>query len=158
MPTDEDLEDAADRGDVDGVRALLAAGADPNAENVADAPIFHTALRRGDEAMLRAFVGYGARIAAVGDNGRTVLHGLASSRDGSPLLRFVVDLGVDPNTQDATGWTALHLAAANGYERNVEALLAAGASPSVTTRHGLSPADVAARNGHDGIAARLRVR
>jgi uncharacterized protein len=46
------------------------------------------------------------------------------------------------------GWTALHVAATYGYIRSVRLLLDAGADPAARTPDGLTPAQMAAANGH----------
>eukprot|EP00250_Pteridium_aquilinum_P033682 c607_g1_i1 orf=185-3403(+) len=68
---------------------------------------------------------------------------------------------VNINFRDAQGWTALHWAAKCGRERTVVALLAVGADPGVKTDPtpdfpaGQTPADLASRWGHKGIAGYL---
>lgn len=69
--------------------------------------------------------------------------------------------GVGVNFRDVKGWTALHWAASYGRERTVAFLISIGASPGALTDptpmypSGETPADLAACNGHKGIAGYL---
>ncbi|WVZ65971.1 hypothetical protein U9M48_015251 [Paspalum notatum var. saurae] len=69
--------------------------------------------------------------------------------------------GFSLDFRDSSGWTALHWAAYCGREKMVAALLSAGANPSLVTdpTHddpaGHTAADLAARQGYDGLAAYL---
>ncbi|CAK9145637.1 unnamed protein product [Ilex paraguariensis] len=63
--------------------------------------------------------------------------------------------------RDKFGWTALHWAAYFGREKMVAALLSAGAKPNLVTHPtsknpgGSTAADLASKNGYDGLAAYL---
>ena len=64
--------------------------------------------------------------------------------------------GCDVNQPDRRHRTALHWAAAKGHEDTVATLLASGANIRATARWGAggyTAADLAAANGHGGIAA-----
>ncbi|KAL5197132.1 hypothetical protein ABZP36_000644 [Zizania latifolia] len=69
--------------------------------------------------------------------------------------------GFSLDFRDSSGWTALHWAAFHGREKMVAALLSLGANPSLVTDPttespgGLTAADLAARQGYDGLAAYL---
>ncbi|KAL5197714.1 hypothetical protein ABZP36_001226 [Zizania latifolia] len=69
--------------------------------------------------------------------------------------------GFSLDFRDSFGWTALHLAAYHGREKMVASLLSAGANPSLVTDPtpespgGLTAADLAAKQGYDGLAAYL---
>ena len=52
--------------------------------------------------------------------------------------------------------TALHLSAEHGHIRNVEYLLDAGASFTLRDKNGLTPLDLADRNGHDKCVLMLK--
>ena len=57
----------------------------------------------------------------------------------------------NPNYQGPFGNTLLHGAAANGDVREVERILAAGADPFITNRHGHSPLRIALIAGHPAV-------
>ncbi|KAF6156963.1 hypothetical protein GIB67_039724 [Kingdonia uniflora] len=69
--------------------------------------------------------------------------------------------GLSLDFRDAAGWTALHWAAYYGREKMVAVLLSAGANPSLVTDPtaefpgGCTAADLASKNGYDGLAAYL---
>ncbi|WOL00294.1 calmodulin-binding transcription activator 5-like isoform X2 [Canna indica] len=69
--------------------------------------------------------------------------------------------GLSLDFRDTQGWTALHWAAHYGREKMVAALLSAGANPSLVTdptsesRGGRTAADLASKQGYEGLAAYL---
>lgn len=73
----------------------------------------------------------------------------------------IVAAGVSVNIRDTRGWSALHWAAFHGREETVVALVTLGAAPGAVTDPtpnfpaGLTPADLASKQGHKGIAGYL---
>lgn len=69
--------------------------------------------------------------------------------------------GLSLDYRDKFGWTALHWAAFYGREKMVATLLSAGAKPNLVTDPtsenpgGCTAADLASKNGYDGLAAYL---
>ncbi|KAL3641901.1 hypothetical protein CASFOL_012716 [Castilleja foliolosa] len=69
--------------------------------------------------------------------------------------------GLSMDYRDKFGWTALHWAAYHGREKMVAALLSTGAKPNLVTDPtsenpgGSTPADLASKNGYDGLAGYL---
>lgn len=76
------------------------------------------------------------------------LHEAASTGDLNSLEDYL-NKGLDPNEPDPEwgGRTPLHIAAAAGHKRCVNALLMAGASVNVTTESGWTPAHCACETG-----------
>ncbi|XP_058193091.1 calmodulin-binding transcription activator 4 [Rhododendron vialii] len=76
-------------------------------------------------------------------------------------LNLVINSGVSTNFRDINGWTALHWAAHFGREKMVAALIASGAAagavtdPSSLDPTGKTPASIAAKSGHKGLAGYL---
>jgi uncharacterized protein len=79
----------------------------------------------------------------------------ARARDGA-AARALIARGVDVNTADGDGSTALHWAAGNGDVALTEALLKAGANVKAVTRiGGMSPLFLAAKSGNAEVVSAL---
>jgi hypothetical protein len=83
-------------------------------------------------------------------------------------MTLLLDAGLDINTTDTTGRTALHGAALQGYDQVVRFLAERGAKLDIKDKRGFTPLDVAmglaggvgfdgkASNPHESTAALLR--
>lgn len=90
--------------------------------------------------------------------GRSTIHAAAITKD-SKCLPLLINAGANVNAQcgpRADNKTALHICTEYGYVQNVDVLLAAGASHTVTDNNGLTAFDVAERCGHDKIMEMLK--
>lgn len=117
---------------------------------------------------LAAFLGHGAAIAALLDAGAGArifsrameqnlpIHAAAAGRriDKAAYGKLIAATG-DPDLPQKQGYTALMIAAANGFAHGVEALLETGADKTVKTADGKTAADYARERGHDALAERL---
>lgn len=74
--------------------------------------------------------------------------------DKASLAKLVAATG-DPDALQKQGYTALMIAAANGFADAVDVLLAAGADKSLKTPDGKTAADFARERGHEALVARL---
>ena len=63
-------------------------------------------------------------------------------------VKSLLDKGMDPNTQDKNGSTAILVSAANGRVDTIELLLKHNADPSITHNIGQTPLIVSAGKGH----------
>lgn len=121
------VADAAQRGDVAQVRALLADGADVNAAQGDGMTALHWAALDGREEMVRVLLYAGASTGAITRLGSyTPLH-LASRNGHAGVARELLDGGADPAPVSATGVTPLHFAAAAGVPGVIETLIEHGA-------------------------------
>ena len=68
-------------------------------------------------------------------------------------VELALALGIDVNIANANGDTALHVAAARGYDTVIELLVAAGASSEITNDDGQTPLEVA-RSGSRRLGVR----
>lgn len=102
---------AAFFGGADAVRWLLAAGADPNAddENALGVRPLHSAAAVGDHGAARALLEAGADPDARQRGGFTALHAAAHS-DDPELARLILDHGADPALANDEGADAAALA------------------------------------------------
>jgi ankyrin repeat protein len=109
------VADAARRGDIEAVKALLKEGADVNAPEGDGMTALHWAAERGDLDLANLLVYGGANLRAVTRIGQyTPLH-IAARTGHAPLVRALVTAGADVSAVSApSGVTALHLAANAG--------------------------------------------
>ena len=82
---------------------------------------------------------------------------LAAAASGdAPMVRAVVDAGVDVECADECGFTPLVLAAWRGRVGAARAMLAAGADPAAVVAGGVTAARAARANGHAGVLRVIR--
>ena len=126
-PPDSTVADAAMRGDLQKVRALLGEGADVNTARPDGMTALHYAAQRGDVATVRALLRAGANtISATRIGAYTPLH-LASRGGRASVVKALLEVGGDARAATTNGTTPLHLAAAAGSADAVAALLDHGA-------------------------------
>jgi ankyrin repeat protein len=126
-PPDAPVADAAMRGDVEAVRALVKQGADVNAAHGDGMTALHWAAENGSVEIAQILVTAGASTSAVTRHGGfTPLH-VAARAGRAEVAKALLAAGADPNVTTASGATALHQAAGAGNVETVEALLAKGA-------------------------------
>ncbi|KAK6118384.1 hypothetical protein DH2020_047801 [Rehmannia glutinosa] len=110
--------------------------------------------------LLQKIVEGGKGPSVLDEGGQGVLH-FAAALGYDWAIPPTIAAGVSVNFRDANGWTALHWAAYYGRERTVGFLISLGAAPGAVTDptpikpSGRTPADLAASNGHKGIAGYL---
>ena len=128
-PPDSPVADAAMRGDVEAVRALLQDGADVNAAQGDGMTALHWAAEAGDLEMVGMLLYAGANVQGVTRLGDyTPLH-LASNAGNERVVAGLLEAGADASAYTTTGEvTPLHFAAASGSAASVEVLLGHGAA------------------------------
>jgi ankyrin repeat protein len=139
------LKGAVEANNPGATRLLLDAGANPDIGQ----PIGE-AVGRGDHRCLELLLSHGARVARTWAVGAAVFHDDAGAL---VLLLDALRAGGGQSGQEAT--EALPDAAANASPDVVAALLAAGASPTVSDDHRVSALRLAVRAGKDETAALL---
>jgi len=125
-PVDTALIRAARSADVEALRLLVAAGADPA-----------RAEPDGFNAVLAVAAGPEIPPLTVVDRERP------AEPDALVALEFLLERGVDANAADAFGATALHTAAKRGYPEVIRFLAVRGAKLDATDRSGRTPLDYA---------------
>lgn len=129
------LHQAAARGDVAAIRALVAAGADVNGRDDRGLTALSWAARGGH---------------------RVGPHRCAGEAEERPaVIAALLDLGADANLQDtrprglgqSSGWTPLHVALHHEQFRSAAVLLQRGADPNLRSDQGLSVMEMAAAEG-----------
>jgi ankyrin repeat protein len=127
-PVNAPVADAASRGDVTAVQALLRQGVDASAAQGDGMTALHWAADRGDAAMAEMLVHAGANVSAATRLGEyTPLH-LASRAGHAAVAQVLLAAGASVSAKTTPGGTTpLHLAAESGSVETVTALLAKGA-------------------------------
>ncbi len=132
-PPDTPVADAAMRGDLEAVRALVRAGADVNSSHGDGMTALHWAAERGDVALASLLLQAGARVDAGTRIGRYQPLHLAVRQGHREVALALLQAVADPVARTTnSGVTPLHLAAAAGDPVIVSALLERGADPEVT--------------------------
>ena len=151
---DPRLADAAQRRDLDAVRALLADGHEVDAPQADGATALAWAAHRDDLAMADALLRAGADPDAANDLGVTPLM-LAAENGGAPMVERLLGAGADPNRARPAGGTALMMAARSGGTAAVRRLIAAGADIDAAARGGQTALMWAAAEGHPRVVTVL---
>lgn len=150
------LPDAASKGDLATVRALIAARANVNAAQGDGMTALHWAAERGDLPMTTVLLKAGAKVTPITRNGAyTPLHIAARAGNGA-VVKALLAAGADPKVLTATGATALHLAAQAGDVAAVNALVAKKADVNAReTTWGQTPLMFAAAADRAGAVSAL---
>ena len=139
VATGTPLTEAAMLRQVDTVRALLAAGADPFGVDSFDQDALSAAVNSGADDILSLLMDAGRRAhAGRGQYRRAMVAAAAGGR--AKVLRLLLAAGADPERgDDDSGKSPLHFAAAGGQTEIVLLLLQAGARPDTLDHRGLPP-------------------
>lgn len=153
MSIQQELLDAAERGDLTEVTRLLESGASIEARDDYAETALHKAADRGDVAMMKALLAKKAKIDRTNVNGWTPLM-RAAGGGHVEAVKLLIERGAAVNVATDFGEeTALSWAAGRGYLEVVDALLKAGAR--ILRTGGYRPPMVAAAEGHTAVVARL---
>lgn len=117
------LVDAAERGDVAAVRALLKQGGDVNAPQGDGMTPLHWAAMTGNVEIARVLLGAGANTRAATRINRYTPLMLAARQGHGDVVEALLAGGANPETATDNGTTPLMFAAASGDVASVEALL-----------------------------------
>ena len=112
--------------------------------------VFHFAVTRGVEDIVRLFLQHGASKTpvSVAPSEPTALH-LAVLMGSSKVVKMLLDQTVTVSRKDHRGRTPLHLAVWCGYDRIVNELLEHGADLNAMDEGGNTPLDIALCMGYD---------
>jgi ankyrin repeat protein/predicted aspartyl protease len=148
----QDLVKAALRGDVAAVQALLAKGADINANIGATALIM--ASQGGHGEVVQVLLAKGAEVNAKATDGRTALMMASQNRHGE-VVQVLLAKGADVNAKANDGRTALMIASQNRHPEVVQTLLAKGADVNARANNGATALIMASQNSNGEVVQAL---
>jgi ankyrin repeat protein len=144
-----DVFESAAFGDLDRLSELLAT--EPELVNATSGDGFaplHLAAFFGQTDAVRLLLARGAEPDVRGQGWMTGTALSAAAAGGhTAIVLLLLEVGVDPNVQQAQGFTPLHAAAQNADLEAVRALLDAGADPAIVTEEGVTAAELAEQAG-----------
>lgn len=140
--------------------ALIAAGADVNAQDHQRDSPYLLAGAKGDLPILRLTLAHGADLRSTNRYGGTALIP-AAERGHAEAVHLLIGAGVDVNHVNRLGWTALieAIVLSDGgaaHQNIVGQLIAAGADVNLPDGSGVTPLRLAEQRGYGAIAALLR--
>ena len=133
---------AAQRGEDEVVRLLLAYGADPNNNDNTNMTPLHYAAQAKTPKCLLLLIEYGARISQ-STRGWTALHYACCLHDDAAYVKPLLDHGADVDKRTYVGKTALFFAIIRNHLRTAACLIGVGADLNVLDNEGISPLAVA---------------
>lgn len=131
---DRKLMQASTRGDLSGIRDLLARQAHVNAVDASGNSALLFAAREGHTALVRALLDAGARVDGLG--GAMPPLAAAAVRGHTAVVQLLLRAGADPDAAGANGHAALMNAVKTNRLAVATVLLAAGADTRVVDRVG----------------------
>jgi uncharacterized protein len=152
------LVDAAEKGDMKAVKALLREGADVNATQADGMTALHWAVQRSDLEMTNALLAAHADFKLTNRTGVRPLY-LAAMNGNAPVITRLLDAGEDANAVlTGEGETVLMLAAFTGNAAAVKVLLDRGANVNTQQFRGQTALMWAASEGHTDVIRQLLAR
>jgi ankyrin repeat protein len=144
---------------------ILKANPDIDAKNIEGCTPLHLAVRRPDnEKAIELLLQYGADVNIAGPAGRNALLESVGSYQ-KEYIALLVSNGVDIDSQDNDGNTALHYQMINVLKNKlylprgkaiVKILVEEGADPHIRNNEGKSPMDLAMESGEDELISLLK--
>ena len=146
---------AAQAGDDEAVRSLLAAGVDPEDPALHTPPVL-AASRNGHGSIVDVLLAGGASPDPMDDGGPL---SAAASTGRADIVERLLEAGADVDAVDSTGWSPLMWAAYAGQLPSVRLLLDQGADRAVRATvgefDGATALDLAVAVGHDDVVRLL---
>lgn len=133
------LHIAAESGQPTAAKDLLANGAIGDATDADGNSALHHAALNGATTVITELVSGGVSLNNTNNAGETALHSAARGNKPAALTQLAGTKGVQKDKTDATGGTALHLAAELGFSGSVDALADAGVSLDLQDLQGNTP-------------------
>ena len=103
---DISIHDAAESGNIEGVKQHIAAGTDVNAKDIFGCTPLHFAAENGRKEIVERLIAVGAEVNAERDDGCTPLH-FAAANDRKEVSEMLIAAGADVNAKTKYGSTPL---------------------------------------------------
>jgi ankyrin repeat protein len=124
---DQELLEAAEKGNLKTVTDLLESSASPNVKRQNEgSSALMLACAKGHTEVAKALIDKGADVNAANQNGWTALMG-AASYGHLDIVKLLVERGADVNARHAYGYTGLKLAKGKNHKQIAEFLVKSGA-------------------------------
>ncbi|HUX06267.1 MAG TPA: ankyrin repeat domain-containing protein [Acidobacteriota bacterium] len=148
LPAAADIIEAAKKGDLEVVKAILAA--DPGKIDVVCErgmpPLYWAGILARWE-VYEFLLEHGPDLGPMGVVKETPLHGVCH-HDRPDMVKLLLEAGVDPNVRDLWGTTALHIAVWRGCPKAAEVLIDGGIDTSLASNEGWTALHCANLSGH----------
>uniref|UniRef100_A0A8C5RRI8 Ankyrin repeat and SOCS box containing 2 n=1 Tax=Laticauda laticaudata TaxID=8630 RepID=A0A8C5RRI8_LATLA len=141
---------ATNRGNIDCMRSLLQAGAEPDIANkVRETPLYKACERKNSEAV-QVLLQYNADVNHRCNRGWTALHE-AVARNDLEIIEFLLQGGAKIESANCYGITSLFVAAESGHLEALRFLAKYGADINTQASDKASALYEASKNGHEKI-------
>jgi ankyrin repeat protein len=157
VPLEEQLYDALRAGDVDLTTAVLAAGADVNAELAKDSTALSIAVVRNDPSLVGAVLAANPDL-TVPEGGMPLLNAACRQGVSGEVVGLLLDAGaaIDAPSPDDVGSLAIHECAYSGSSDAIDVLLDHGVDVNARQNlYGATPLIVASWQGHADLVLHL---
>lgn len=148
------LAEAAGKGDLKKIEALVEQGVNVNARGARNATPLFWAMRSSNIKGFTKLLELGANPNVVFDDGGTVMH-WAVQHKNEAFLKTALEHGGDPNLQGGQDNETPLFDAIGKQSDKLDILLAAGANVNVQDRYGFTPVILAAARGRFDVVYKL---
>ncbi|XP_049843356.1 uncharacterized protein LOC126295129 [Schistocerca gregaria] len=148
------LIQAAEGGEMEELRALLAAGADVESMDGDRRTALQRAAFKGRVEAVRCLLESGAEVNTRNIRHNTPLHSAASAGHAA-VVQVLMTASADANIRNLWGYTPLHWAAQEGHLQAATVLLEFGANVKARDDEGNTPRQLARKNNHQQLVQLL---
>lgn len=145
---------AAEEGNLEQIKSLIASGADVNVKNHSGDTLLSVAIINGNKDIIELLIARGADVNARGRFSKTPLH-WAVYKGRKNISGLLIAKGAHIDAKDFSNDTALHYAARYGHKDIAELLITKGADVNAKGDYAETPLHDAASRGHDDVVALL---